>query len=644
MPGVFEITDTTVLKILVRRGTEAERQKVRLDEGELGYTIDSKRLFLGDGLGGGGNVAGNLYQGAYPNVDTIINSVPQGYYQYGDLFYDTNESTLYALGETAGSKFDVGPRYEDLVLEKTTSPTGRVRISESVFGKYTEGVNDKRRAFYFDYDTEEPLYKQKIVVNFNSLYWAITSKSGFNQANRDGMFYFGDIKQSNTKLNLDYRININTTGLDYGALAVYSPTNDVFVIRPQGDFGNITGTSRVLGLSGIYFYPGVDSIAGASSFLLTTSGTAYFQKTGGTAYEPSFLVDGFARFTNSMMIDNDCLVLGNLTALGDFTVLETYVTTSSSLSVINSTNRDAIVIRQEANNYNTATFTNDNLPQTRVIFDRYCRGSFGNGFGETSRNSSSTITGALTSLHVAGGILVRDVATADGGMNGRFDVDMNGDCVIKTSTNFIDGSIHGTYISKGQVNPVSYPADHVAQIYGTGTNGGLKIISNTGLAPVLVVGSSSSTNSQRLLSLRVNAAGTAMSDGTEVGYFNPNGYFNIGNGNGGDVNGNLNVAGFIRATGDIVAYYSSDIKLKDNISNITNSLEKIDKINGVEFDWKENELHTGHDVGIIAQEIEEVLPEAVTTRENGIKAVRYEKLIPLLIECIKDLKKQIKER
>lgn len=135
-----------------------------------------------------------------------------------------------------------------------------------------------------------------------------------------------------------------------------------------------------------------------------------------------------------------------------------------------------------------------------------------------------------------------------------------------------------------------------------------------------------------------------MSDGTEVGYFNPNGYFNIGNGNGGDVNGNLNVAGFIRATGDIVAYYSSDIKLKDNISNITNSLEKIDKINGVEFDWKENELHTGHDVGIIAQEIEEVLPEAVTTRENGIKAVRYEKLIPLLIECIKDLKKQIKER
>ena len=160
MAGVFEITDTTILKILVRRGTEAERQNIRLDEGELGYTIDSKRLFIGDGLGGGGNVSGNLHHGAFPQVDTVINSLPFGYFQPGDTFYDTNESTLYALGETglASSKFDIGPRYEELVLEKTTSTTGKVRISENVFGKKTIGVVDFRKAFFFDYDDFEPFY------------------------------------------------------------------------------------------------------------------------------------------------------------------------------------------------------------------------------------------------------------------------------------------------------------------------------------------------------------------------------------------------------------------------------------------------------------------------------------------------------
>ena len=68
------------------------------------------------------------------------------------------------------------------------------------------------------------------------------------------------------------------------------------------------------------------------------------------------------------------------------------------------------------------------------------------------------------------------------------------------------------------------------------------------------------------------------------------------------------------------------------------------KIGGYEFDWKElseEEKKTqhgneGHDVGVIAQEIEKVLPEVVTTRENGFKGVKYEKIVPLLIESIKE--------
>jgi len=80
--------------------------------------------------------------------------------------------------------------------------------------------------------------------------------------------------------------------------------------------------------------------------------------------------------------------------------------------------------------------------------------------------------------------------------------------------------------------------------------------------------------------------------------------------------------------------------LKANVKPIESALDKVHSISGVEFDWIENsELHpnTGHDVGIIAQEIMKVLPEVVTQRDNGYYAVRYDKIIALLIEAIKEI-------
>jgi len=106
------------------------------------------------------------------------------------------------------------------------------------------------------------------------------------------------------------------------------------------------------------------------------------------------------------------------------------------------------------------------------------------------------------------------------------------------------------------------------------------------------------------------------------------------------------VPGYIYATGDVVAFSTSDKRLKDNITPIINPIEKIQKIGGYEFDWIPVEnIHSyeGHDIGVIAQEIEEVLPELVTTRDNGYKAVKYDKIVALLIEAIKDQQKQIEE-
>ena len=99
----------------------------------------------------------------------------------------------------------------------------------------------------------------------------------------------------------------------------------------------------------------------------------------------------------------------------------------------------------------------------------------------------------------------------------------------------------------------------------------------------------------------------------------------------------------LRVTGDITAFYSSDERLKDNIKPIPDALEKVISISGNTFDWNSSSSHTGRDVGVIAQEIEKVLPEIVTTRDNGYKAVQYEKIVPLLIEAIKELKNEIDE-
>jgi hypothetical protein len=107
----------------------------------------------------------------------------------------------------------------------------------------------------------------------------------------------------------------------------------------------------------------------------------------------------------------------------------------------------------------------------------------------------------------------------------------------------------------------------------------------------------------------------------------------------------LYVTGAIRATGDIFAYSASDERLKDNVFTISGSLDILKQINGYTFDWKTipgvQEDNQGHDIGVIAQEIEKVLPELVTTRDNGYLAVKYDKLVALLIETNKELLKRV---
>ena len=112
------------------------------------------------------------------------------------------------------------------------------------------------------------------------------------------------------------------------------------------------------------------------------------------------------------------------------------------------------------------------------------------------------------------------------------------------------------------------------------------------------------------------------------------------------VTGGVGISGALYVGGDIYSYAASDIRLKENLSKIDNSLEKLLKISGYQYHWNKiaQEMYperTMLDVGIIAQEVKEIVPSAVVEREDGYLAVKYDKLIPLLIEAVKALKAEI---
>ena len=111
-----------------------------------------------------------------------------------------------------------------------------------------------------------------------------------------------------------------------------------------------------------------------------------------------------------------------------------------------------------------------------------------------------------------------------------------------------------------------------------------------------------------------------------------------------NISGNLSVTGDGTFTGDVIAFASSDENLKKDIKPIENPIAKLLQLSGNTFTWDEDKQHTymGDDTGVIAQEVEKLgLPDVVATRDDGTKAVRYEKLIPLLIEAIKELNAKV---
>ena len=153
------------------------------------------------------------------------------------------------------------------------------------------------------------------------------------------------------------------------------------------------------------------------------------------------------------------------------------------------------------------------------------------------------------------------------------------------------------------------------------------------------------------LEFKINTGVTAGNGLTGGGTLNATRTINVAAGNGlstsaDEVKMSGSYTGAFTASGNITGqdlyarafYYKSDERLKENILPVTNSLDVIDQLQGVSFDWSE----TGkHDIGVIAQEVEAIIPEAVVENEEGFLSVNATPIIAHLIEAVKELKAEV---
>jgi hypothetical protein len=307
---------------------------------------------------------------------------------------------------------------------------------------------------------------------------------------------------------------------------------------------------------------------------------------------------------------------------------------------------------------NTTTLLSQN-PSTTAPVDI----KISSGPNEAMRITSGSRVGMgiypTAKLHASTGS--GDLFQLDGnGITKVFFVSASGD--ITTSGSLLNINALNTNVTSSNINisgSVSAKGTVSSSLFN-GSGAGLISIPNSSLVnssffvgtTSISLGRASSAQTLSGINIDGNAGGTALN----ITQYTIN--QSVGSSNAPTFTG-LTINGGITATGNIIAYYS-DRRLKDISGNISNALDKINQINGVYY--KQNSLAEtfgyndyNQQVGVIAQEIQAVLPEAIAIApfdrdENGNSksgenylTVHYEKIVPLLIEAIKEQQAQINE-
>jgi hypothetical protein len=221
----------------------------------------------------------------------------------------------------------------------------------------------------------------------------------------------------------------------------------------------------------------------------------------------------------------------------------------------------------------------------------------------TLSNVGVGTTNPTSALTIQGDANISGVTTSSGGFVGNLTGDVTGTATTSTNSNNTnitnDTSSSSTHYPTFVSNVSGYRPQKV-------TSSRLTFVPSTGTLGITSINCSGTITVGTLIASSVN------------------------------YNGNVSITGDLDVLGDISS--SSDINLKENIKTVENSLNTIEQLRGVSFDWKETGKSS---YGVIAQELEEILPELVKNGE--VKSVNYNGLIGVLIEAVKELSEEVKE-
>jgi hypothetical protein len=512
------------------------------------------------------------------------------------------------------------------------------------------------------------------ITIYNDAYFPGTNSSGgittaYTQRHAQGISQLYNLEVTgvaatftNAKLTLQESLNSTYTGVS------------TFAGTLKVGFATITNAY----VSGVTTSVTLNAITG-----IITSLTATNQITTGIATVSSSGVD-FKGTTGQTKLQASATASGTLTLPATTDTLVAKATTDILTNKSIAAGSNTITGLTNTNLSGTAGITNANLANSTIsgisLGSNLAALTFGTYLTGTSYNGSTAVTIATnaTSANTASTLIARDgsgnfSAGAISGtqLNGALQYTLtfgtyltgtsfNNSGSVTLATNATSANTASTLIARDGSGNFS-AGTITATLAGTAT----QVSTDLSLSTYLSYTSGSTYNGSSARTIQTNATSantastliardgsgnfsagtiTATLTGTASALVTGNNYqvnsFGVGTAASG-------TAGEIRATNDITAFYSSDKRLKENISPIPNALQKLSQISGNTFDWKsgfgEIHSHSGTDVGVIAQEVEKVLPQVVTTRENGYKAVQYEKIIALLIEAVKELQEEVNQ-
>jgi hypothetical protein len=493
-------------------------------------------------------------------------------------------------------------------------------------------------------------------------------------------------------LNVSGAVSIIGTLTGIGSVSGYSSSVDYRMVNLERDMFNVTASVQAINIwtSSIAT---TTSVTNLSSSVATTinngSSSAYstFAKlVGGNTFSGNQIISASVYVTGDMVVYGSSSlqnVTASVVSIGTNTVLLNTnnpairygglsVTDSGSAAgnsgsfLFDSTDNEWIFVHQGNTTVTSSTMitgpeTFDNLGNETHLTDNKIPKAT-NGFHIVDSNISDN--GSLVSINsnteVTGSLKVKDSAGTFAIVGNGFSeiyLQSNGGMLlqaggpgvqIKSNNLAVDGSLTvATSISSSTITGignVSAYSTSVASRVNTLEIAGYAVSSSVASATATSI-TSLSSSVKAVTDTFATSASVASATATSISTLSGSVFTTYAKLAGANTfTANQIVSGSITATGDVVAYSTSDKRHKNTIVLISDALSKVTKLNGVTWEWNDDVDAATKETpktGLIAQEVQEVLPEVVKERGDGFLALDYSKMMGLMVEAIKEQQTQI---